>query len=178
MTTAGYFNTGKKLEEGKRYPFKVFNLVTLQDERAYFILEDPYGIRHLLPSWLYTRYDIKPGQEISCIVDKINCTGRVYLEPDHPYYSKGCDYKFELNSVQVNDHRKKTRLITTDIFENKIEVDCPEELVLPITGSGQIVCTVVRVRKGRPVLVLAKKYKESLLMQPSSSEFIDRMAEK
>ena len=170
MTTAGYFNTVKKLEEGKSYPFKVYNKVQLQDEKAYFILEDPYSIRHLLPSWFYTKYGIKQGQTINCVVDKINCTGRVYLEPEHPNYSKGCVYVFQLKSIQINELRRKSKLLLTDIFENEIEVDCPEEFVLSLSGSQYVECTVVRIRKGKPVLILAKYCNKKMNMKLTSHQ--------
>jgi hypothetical protein len=41
-------------------------------------------------------------------------------------------------------------------------VECPKELVLPITGSSHVECTVVRLRKGKPVLILAQKYKKAI----------------
>jgi hypothetical protein len=162
MTTAGYLNSKKKLEEGKLYPFRVHNMAALQDERVYFILEDPFGIRHLLPSWFYTEYGITIGQTINCFVDKINCTGRVYLEPEHPYYSRGCTYEFRLLSTQKYEKRRKSKLILADIFNAEIDVDCPDEFVRSILGLSIVECKVVRILKGRPVLVLAKKFKLTL----------------
>lgn len=170
MTTAGYFNTAKKLEAGKSYAFRVYGRVTLQDERVYLILEDPYNIRHLLPSWLYTKYGILQGQTITCSVDKINCTGRVYLEPVHPYYAKGLVYEFQFKSVFRNEQRKRTKLILTDIFENEIEVDCPEEFIESINSLQQVECTVAGIRKGKPVLELAKHFREKMKKELSSRQ--------
>ena len=78
------------------------------------------------------------------------------------YTSSGCVYKFELHSIQVNERRRKSKLFFADIFENGIEVDCPEELLPQITGSANVECLVVRMRKGKPMLVLAKIYKEKM----------------
>ena len=164
MTTAGYFNTGKKLEEGKSYPFRVHSTITLQDARVYFILEDPFNIRHLLPLWLYAKYGINQGQIINCTVDKINCTGRVYLEPLHPHYSKGRVYEFQCQSVQMNEHRRKPILILTDIFNNDIEVDCPQKLVKSISESISVECKVLDIRKGKPVLIVSKYFKDKKVM--------------
>lgn len=162
MTTSGYINSGNKLDEGNSYLFRVHALVTLQDERAYLILEDPYHIKHLLPSWLYTNYKIEPGQTIKCIVDKINCTGRVYLEPEHPVYSIGCVYDFPLLSVQKHEQRKKGKLTLSDTFENEIEMECPAEFVELLNSLDYVSCTVMRIRKGKPVLSLEKQFKEQL----------------
>lgn len=171
MTTAGYYNSGKRLEEGKTYPFIVLNIVTLQDERAYFILEDPFKIRHLLPSWFYIYYGIQVGQTISCIVDKINCTGRVYLEPEHPHYTKGCVYDFQLLSIQKNEKRKKLKIIFKDLFGNEIEVDCLADLEAIIRELQYVECTIEYVRKGKPVLVIAKRFLEKLKMDRISINF-------
>lgn len=170
MTTAGYFNSVEKLKEGKSYPFRVCNMVTLQDERNYYILEDPFNIRHLLPSWFYTKYGIKQGKMINCDVEKINCTGRVYLEPEHPYYSKNCVREFHLLSIQINEQRRKKKLILTDIFENEIEVDCPEELVKSISGLSYVECIIVCIRKGKPVLTLSKYFREKMKMKLTSRQ--------
>jgi hypothetical protein len=170
MTTPGYFISGKKLEEGNSYLFKVYGMVTLQDDRVYLILEDPYSIRHLLPSWYFNRYGIQQGQTITCIVDKINCTGRVYLEPEHPYYTIGSVYEFQLRTVQRNEQRKKAKLILTDIFENETEVDCPWEFAGAIDNYQYISCTVMGLRKGKPVLALTRVVKEELKMNLASAE--------
>jgi hypothetical protein len=157
MTTAGYYNTGKSLEEGKHYQFNVIGRITLQDERSYFILEDPYKIRHLLPFWLYEDYKIVTGLSISCKVDKINCTGRVYLEPEHPHYSEGHIYNFTLVRIDKKSPSDKLSLIVTDIFNNEISVDCPNGYTLENhenMESGKVSCKLVRVRKGLPVLAL------------------------
>jgi hypothetical protein len=159
MTTAGYYNSGKRLEEGKHYQFQVVSQITLQDERSYFILEDPYKIRHLLPSWLYENYKIVTGLSISCKVDKINCTGRVYLEPEHPHYSEGHIYSFNIVRIEKKSRSNKLSLIVTDIFNNEILVDCPNGYSsenFESIESDKVTCKLVRIRKGLPVLVLCR----------------------
>lgn len=164
MTTAGYFNSGKKLDEGKKYSFIVQNIVMLQDEKAYYILEDPFKIKHLLPYWFYTNYGIQQGQSIICIVDKINCTGRVFLEPEHPYYSKGTVSGFKFKSVRLKELGRKAKLIVTDIFENEIEVGCPEQLAEAVKNIKHVECIVVSICKGRPVLALTRSFRGKLSM--------------
>jgi hypothetical protein len=160
MTSPGYYNTGKHLEEGKNYQFQVIGLVTLQDERAYFILEDPFKIRHLLPSRLYSCYEIKAGQSITCKVDKINCTGRVYLEPNHPHYLEGNTYDFKVISVSKNPHSEKLSILLNDMYNNEISADCPKDFIVGNKDLNRISCKIVRIRKGKPTVILSNYYKE------------------
>jgi len=170
MTTPGYYNTGKRLEEGKRYIFKVIGKVTLQDEQAYYILEDPHKIRHLLPSWLYKYYGIKTGQTITCKVDKINCTGRVYLEPEHPCYKEGQTYDFTVSSINKNTFPDKLSIDIIDIFSNKISVDCPKDLKIDNNENAKISCRIIRIRKGIPKVVLTPDYRTKLNLRYSEVE--------
>ena len=156
MTTPGYYNSGKRLEEGKRYQFHVIGQVMLQDEKIYYILEDPFKIRHLLYSGLYKNYRIETGQMIICKVDKINCTGRVYLEPDHPFYSEGHTYDFNFSTISKNAQSDKKSLIVFDMFDNEISLDCPKHFMCE---AGKIACKIIRLRKGKPMLVLAPDFK-------------------
>jgi hypothetical protein len=161
MTTAGYYNSGKRVEEGKRYQFQVTGLVTLQDEQVYFILEDPYKIRHLLPSGYYAEYGIEVGQSIICKVDKINCTGRVYLEPNHPYYSEGQIYNFTFCAIRRKIRTKKLLLFVADVFNNEISVDCPKELVIENIENNKldkVRCRILRIRKGKPIIKLSSEF--------------------
>jgi hypothetical protein len=156
MTTPGYYNSGKKLEEGMIYLFKVIGLVTLQDEQTYFILEDPYHIRHLLTCRYYDGYGINAGQEILCKVDKINCTGCVYLEPEHPHYKVGQVYEFRFRSVLNNTQSTKISLIVADEFDNEISVDLPAGYNFTNKDNGKVLCKLLKVRKGKPLFTLTK----------------------
>jgi hypothetical protein len=156
MTTPGYYNSGKKLEEGMRCLFKVIGLVKLQDEQTYYILEDPYKIRHLLTCRYYQRYGINAGQEILCKVDKINCTGRVYLEPEHPHYTEGQVYQFRFRTVLNNTQSKKSSLVVADEFDNEISVDCPKDYATDKKNIKLVSCRLLRMCKGKPVLILSK----------------------
>ena len=73
------------LKENGFYVFRVIKRITLPDESRFFVLESPFNTRHLLPAEFYEKYDIMPGKNIRCRVDKINCVGRIFLEPGHPY---------------------------------------------------------------------------------------------
>jgi hypothetical protein len=162
MTSPGYYNTGKRLEEGKYYLFQVIGLVTLQDERAYFILEDPFKIRHLLPSRQYTRYEIQAGQSITCKVDKINCTGRVYLEPKHPHYVEGNTYDFEVISISKNPRSERHTILLNDMYNNEISADCPKDFIFANKDLKKISCKIVRIRKGMPTVIISNHYRKMI----------------
>ena len=103
MQYPGYNNSKILLTEGNWFPFRVHNLLQLQDNEWYYILEDINGLRHFISAEYYKKYGFKPGDEISCKIDKINCTGRMFLEPRHPHYNEGETYSFELVKYPIKD---------------------------------------------------------------------------
>jgi hypothetical protein len=165
MTTPGYYNSGKRIEEGKYYLFQVIGRIVLQDEQSYFILEDPFKIRHLLPVRFYKNYGIEAGGSINCKVDKINCTGRVYLEPEHPYYVVGQFYSFPIHHLTNHQDKVKISIVVTDVFENEISVAYPKDFIIgniENKAAVNISCKVANIRKGKPILLIAPE----LIKQP------------
>jgi len=83
------------LTEGESYLFLIHNKVILpaEDQEA-FILIGPNNKKHLMNASYYTLYHFSIGQTIKCTVDKINCSGQIFLEPEHPYYQSGEVYNF------------------------------------------------------------------------------------
>lgn len=94
-------------EEGKSYDFEIRKMVKLSDEQNYYVMIDPFGKRHLMFDSDYNNYGIKTGDVISCKIDKINCNGKIFLEPKHPYYSEGKTYKFEIGGCKEVENSKK-----------------------------------------------------------------------
>ncbi len=78
-----------KLVQGEYYDFRVIKKVALGDSSQFWVLEDPFGFRHMLDASYYKKYHIAPEIVLRCKVDKINCTGKIFLEPPHPFYSVG-----------------------------------------------------------------------------------------
>ncbi len=87
------------LEEGKEYEFYVEKLLTLPDGN-YFILIDNWNRKYLLPQQYYTNYPIAVGSNIICNVNKINCNGKIFLEPQHPIYKINDEDIFTLYQLQ------------------------------------------------------------------------------
>jgi len=89
MQYPGY-NTGKViLSEGDWFPFRITKFVQLQDNSWYYVLQDINGLKHFMPAGYYKDYGFSIGIQIKCKIDRINCTGRIFLEPEHPYYQEG-----------------------------------------------------------------------------------------
>lgn len=83
-----------KLHVGESYSFKVEGTIQLPNGSAKYKISDPNGVKHLLDHRIYNAYGFDIGSNIICRVDKINCSGKIFLEPKHPYYSIGESYEF------------------------------------------------------------------------------------
>ena len=71
-----------KFIEGETYEFEVLKLVDLPEEGVFYLLRHQSGRRLMLPFKSYQYYGIEPGRRIECRVDKVNCTGKVYLRSE------------------------------------------------------------------------------------------------
>ncbi|MFP4063937.1 MAG: hypothetical protein ACLFN2_00170 [Bacteroidales bacterium] len=153
-----------RLEEGRVYPFKIVKTVSLGPGDDWFIMRDPNGFKTLLPRVYYEEYGLEPGKEVLCRVDKINCNGRMFLEPMHPHYREGEVYSFDVIS---REHRinilgeEEYFFIVRDIFNqhrrvrtyNKARWESP---------PGHLRCLLKRIKKGQLFLVI-----EDEAFQPS-----------
>lgn len=140
-----------KLKEGEVYPFQVLKMVSIPDQGGFFQLRHPVsGRRLLLSASRYSNFGIKPGTIIDCKVEKVSCTGKVYLEPKHPLYSEGNTYPFNIIEVEKSKKNSSKLVIKVqDLFGNTIEVDCPKGM---LKSSKKINLRVESVHKGIPSL--------------------------
>lgn len=141
-------------ELGQWYDFVIKNKLNLPDNTTNLVLTDIKGVMHLLPYALYASYGLEPGQIIRCKVDKINCTGKVFLEPAHPRYTEGETYLFRRVSVieaeneagerikrlQVEDDQDQTYFI--DLLKNQYDTGIPDT----------VACRIRLIRKARVFL--------------------------
>ena len=140
-----------KLKEGKTYPFKITGLVTLPDKVDYYVLTDPNNVKHLLASRFYLHYNFKVGQQINCRIDKINCSGKIFIEPEHPHYKLNQSYFFPyIQTEEFKDAQFKPErfAIFNDVFGNEIKLpvgDLPENF----ESKQKIKFSVTRIKKGR-----------------------------
>lgn len=138
-----------KFEEGSWYSFTISGLTYIPDKGDFYVLTHESGRKMLLKSSFYTKYNFVLGQNIECRIDKVNCTGQVFLEPKHPIYSEGCLYSFPL--IKVNKEEKSLFNATVrDVLDNEIDVFVSQIKRYKINES--ILLKVVQIKKGIAVL--------------------------
>ena len=144
------------LAEGRFYTFTVTGRIILPDNTEQFVLVDPNGIKHLIDAEPYDRYSLLRRKEIQCHVDKINCSGKIYLEPEHPVYKTGRTYSFEFAGF---DRGKKLAVFNDALgyYTNVPISSVPASL----TKGERLDCLVLRIKRGRVYIsydVVAENY--------------------
>lgn len=152
MQYPGYNSGQVAFSEGNWFPFKIHNLIQLQDNNWYFVLMDTNGLKHFLSAEYYKNFNFQTGDVISCRIDKINCTGRIFLEPKHPYYIEGEIYSFDV--LTFIENQKYGVLVVKDIFENRIEMQQELVQVTNYKVKKKVRCLVISIKKGTPNLEL------------------------
>ncbi|MEI6348818.1 MAG: hypothetical protein WCP69_12800 [Bacteroidota bacterium] len=137
-----------KLKEGQWYDFIILKSTAIDDDE-YYVLETPLNTKMLLPKEPYADYGFKDNQTIHCKVDKISCSGKIYIEPKHPFYNINETYLFPLMDVvkiqnlyhQFTDFvvvkDKLNQLIYLPLWQNK------EDL------NNEIELRIIRIKKSK-----------------------------
>jgi hypothetical protein len=140
----------KQLEEGHEYNFFVEKLIDLPDGK-YFILRDEWERKYLLPQIYYTTYNIKEGMNIICNVNKINCNGKVFLEPQHPIYKVNDVDTFTLKKL-VERIKQKTKEPYYVILSENSKTDKAAVLNYTAVDINKLPierkCRVIKIKKG------------------------------
>jgi hypothetical protein len=113
-----------KLIEGSRYKFKVERKIEFEDDK-FWVLSGPDNKRYLLSYSDYSSYNISESALLDCRVDKINCKGEVFLEPEHPYYREGSVYEFLVKAME-------TRINKSGENENVIILNAPDNTLVVV----------------------------------------------
>lgn len=147
--------SNSRLTEGNYYPFKILKTMELGSD-SFFVMKDPLGYKILMPAHFYHHYGFESGQTIECRVDKINCNGRMFLEPVHPHYREGQIYEFEvLNSgVLINILDEQEYFIRVkDVcgLTWTVKVHSAKNIE---ENSSKISCRLERIKKGKLFLSL------------------------
>jgi len=140
------------LKEGKSYDFEIRKLIKLSDEQNYFILIGPYGKKYLMFDSYYLGYGMKSGDTINCKVNKINCNGKIFLEPAHPYYKIGQEYEFEFTAIKEIENSKKVKqciLFVNDPYKSTAFIPGIEKSVYKKYLSGKVIAKVENIKKAR-----------------------------
>lgn len=157
-----------KFTEGDVHLFKIIGFTEIPgSEESFFILENPFGGKHLLKSIHYKQYNLKVGDTINCMIDKINCSGKIYLEPENPYYKQGKIYEFEVVRIidQTNSVGENEKVILVkDSLGRENRCSLPDNI-----SSSQIEqkikCKVVRIKKGVLYLIHPEMESTKKLLQ-------------
>lgn len=140
-----------ELKEGKSYTFKITGTIVLPDGSESFVLSDPNNVKHLLSKQYYRGYNLKNNQEIICRIDKINCTGKIFIEPQHPHYKLGDVYNFRFYTyldVTNASNEVNSVAIFTDILGNPVKISA-DDIPVPLKSDDIFTCEVTAIRKGR-----------------------------
>lgn len=150
MQYPGYNSGNVILAEGEWFPFKIHNLVQLQDDSWYFVLQDINGMKHFMAAESYKSYGFSIGDQILCKIDKVNCTGRVFLEPKHPVYKEGEIYYFDV--ISYSNSGNKSILVVRDNSGNIVEVVVNGTKMVDINDEKRVRCCVKSITKGSLIL--------------------------
>ncbi len=138
------------MKEGEWHSFILLKEATLAGDEACYILLDLQSTRYILPARFYRHYQWKPGETITCRVDKINCTGRIFLEPKHPVYEEGKTYPFEFLREEKREEVTGER-VSGWVFKDALgkESYSPVDTAAKPPRPGcSIECRVERIKKG------------------------------
>jgi hypothetical protein len=138
-----------KFDQGIWYSFSISGITNIPDKGDYFIILHESGRKMLFKTNYYVKYNFSIGQTIQCRVDKVNCTGEVFLEPKHPFYNEGQVYEFELVKL-LSEDKSIYNATVNDIFGNRIDVFINKTSELQ--GLHSLYLKVDRVKKGIPIL--------------------------
>lgn len=131
-------------------PFVIRSIATMPDQNTYFVLEGSEGYRNLLPFNPYQNYGFEVGQEILCQVVKINCNGKLFLEPRNPYYAKDEYFPFLVaKSIKCHDCPGVQFHVIRDRLGNEYNIATRGMVSL---GTTSLICKVKQIYKGKLVL--------------------------
>ncbi len=157
MTVKSVQIPNARLTEGDYYTFTILKSISLRPDEEYYVMREPNGFKLLMPKKFYTRYGFRPGQQVLCRVDKVNCIGRVFLEPEHPYYVEGKRYNFDVIEVEqvVDMNRRMVQsIVVRDVLDYEWRVSVPNEFMID-KQTASINCLVKRIKKGRLYLEIS-----------------------
>ncbi|MBN1251567.1 MAG: hypothetical protein JXR51_09215 [Bacteroidales bacterium] len=147
-----------KFIEGEIYEFKYVKKVFLEEE--YFIFEDLNKERYLLSVYFYNNYGFVLGENISAKILRIDCSGKIFFEPEHAHYKVGSVYEFDFNRIEVSKidklientgKFKKEKLyviIVTDIFGEEHVVTPHKWQQKKNFKTDKIKCRIDKIMKG------------------------------
>ena len=139
-------------KEGQTVRFKINKHIELSENENYYVLEDQSGRKQLLKSDFYENYNFKIGQDINCRVDHINCSGKIFLEPEHPVYKEDEFYDFIIAKIETSKNRLEEQTLHfsfIDAIGNTAICITENETREDYSVGQKISCKLERIIKGR-----------------------------
>lgn len=135
----------EKYSEGNIISLLIKKKVVLSQNEELWILESMLGDKFTLNNKTYKHYNLSIGKTIKAKIDRINCSGRIFIEPEHPIYKEGNTYNFELKKI-LNIKNKEADIIIIDCYSNEIQTKVHIQNISEI--ANKIALKVAFCRKG------------------------------
>lgn len=147
-----------RITEGRKYSFLIEKITGVPEKGDHYVLHGPDGRRYLIPVLNYRNYGLKPGDTVICRVDKINCKGEVFLEPENPFYNEGKRYQFTVagyREIKGSRIREGKVLVVRINTGEEMPVPVPEGAEIPEPGES-VSLLVLKISKGRLHLAFSR----------------------
>ena len=153
MKRVYFHKENRTLSVGEVYEFYVVKCITIPDDEEYFVLQDPFYEKHLLPKKYYKNYGIQEKQYLQCHVDKVNCKGQIFLEPLHPIYLRGKYYQFKYIRAEKYLTKKgvEKQLYIFEGSDSSVAI-LEGKLIAPPENSAKRKYKVIKVKKSKVYL--------------------------
>lgn len=144
-----------KFKQDNKYRFRIEKLIDIPETGSHYILFHKSGVKLLLKACYYLDYNLEIGQVIEGRVDKINCTGQIFIEPIHPVYEMGKVYNFTISKVTIIDKHIKT-ICLLDCFKHSIDILTTNKKSYLV--GQELSLRVKKIKKGRPILTISENF--------------------
>lgn len=171
-----YISKEKKImfKEGQVLDLKLLKELELGNGKKKFLFETSSGKKLLIPVEHYKEYEFKVGQTVSCKIDRINCSGQVFLEPLNPKYKEGKVYAFKYYGYEkvitfLGDERYFAKV--KDHYNRIVKI--MTSYVPDIEINSEIRCKVEQIKKGYLILSLEKDPTPLQLHQSYTFDYLE-----
>lgn len=134
--------------ENKVYQFTLLKKINWE-ENDYFVIRSEWNSKHMLPVRYYHRYGFSFGDKLQCRVDKVNCNGRIFFEPLHPFYIEGQSYRFQIIVPQIINGKPRWYYFQLKDQWGNISDKIPASGDNISRLSDNITCLLTKIKKGR-----------------------------
>jgi hypothetical protein len=140
-----------EFKEGQYLNYTVLKHIELNKNEGFFMLKDEYGRKKLLPSEHYRKYNFKKDDTITCRVDHINCSGKVFLEPMHPHYEEGKFYTFTVHQSFISKNKLGEEIRIVELVDalEEIAVCRIADTSIRFKPGDEMKCKVERIKKAK-----------------------------